>query len=128
VPAGIAVSATVPGEFHCIGARMVSDLLEAAGWKSLYLGANAQGMDTLRMLCDHKVDVLALSCSYVPNLREVAALIAAVRAMPECSGTRVMVGGRPFDDCPDLWKDVGADDWAPDASRAVEVANRLRAG
>jgi len=33
-----------------------------------------------------------------------------------------MVGGRVFNENPDIWKITGADGWAPDAKKAVELA------
>ena len=59
------------------------------------------------------------------HLRAVAGLIRKVRA----SGLSVpiLVGGYPFNRVPDLWKTIGADGSARDASEAVRVAAALTA-
>ena len=52
-------------------------------------------------------------------------MITAVRAHPDCTDIRILVGGYPFNIEPCLWRDVGADGHAADALRTVDLANQL---
>lgn len=123
-----AVISCVAGEQHSIGSRMVADFLEMAGWNTLWLGASAPASDLLRLVIDSRADLLALSCSYVPCLHHMATAISALRSLPECRHVRVLVGGHAFDACHDLWREMGADGFAPDPAAAARLAHRLVEG
>lgn len=120
---GTIVAACVNGELHEIGARMLCDLLELEGWNTIYLGANVPTVGIVDVLRDNHSNILAVSASmtfHIPAVREV---IAAVRlASP---ATRILVGGYTFKIAPSLWRDVGADDWAKDASDAISLIGGL---
>jgi methanogenic corrinoid protein MtbC1 len=58
----------------------------------------------------------------------VATLITALRVLPECGSVKVIVGGYAFEGCEDLWRQVGADAYAPDAPTAAQVAHSLATG
>lgn len=117
------IVASVSGNLHDIGARMVSDHFEMAGWNALFLGADMPGGDLVGILKEFKAQLLALSVGLGLNLRATAQMIETIREA--CPGVSILVGGRPFSLIPDLWKDVGADGWAADASSAVAEGNRL---
>jgi methanogenic corrinoid protein MtbC1 len=120
-----AVVACVAGEQHAIGSRMVADFLDMTGWRTLWLGASTPSTDLLRMVVDLKAELLALSCTYAPHLHEVAALVSALRALPETKDVKVLVGGTAFGWGEDLWRAVGADAFAADAAQAAQAAQRL---
>lgn len=120
-----AVVACVAGEQHSLGSRMVADFLDMTGWRTLWLGASTPGADILRMVVDHRADILALSCSHAPCLHDVATLVTALRVLPECGHVKVLVGGYAFETCEGLWRAVGADGFARDAAAAAQAAHRL---
>jgi methylmalonyl-CoA mutase cobalamin-binding domain/chain len=121
------VAASVSGELHELGVRMVADFFEMAGWETLFLGANTPLPGIIKLLIEHKADVLAISATMTFHVSRVAAIIDALRASPECRDVIVIVGGRPFNIAPELWEDVGADAYGRDAQEAVDVAERLLA-
>jgi methanogenic corrinoid protein MtbC1 len=114
------VATCVGGDLHEIGARMVADFLEMEGWDTFFLGANTPIAGTLQQVAERAPHVLAISATMSLNVQAVADLIAATRAAG--NPTRILVGGRPFNSLPGLWKDVGADGYAPDAAEAIAVA------
>ena len=64
----------VAGELHEIGSRMVADLLELAGWRVLYLGANTPGTSLVDIAREQGAVLLALSMalpSSGPATREI---------------------------------------------------------
>lgn len=121
------VAASVSGELHELGVRMVADFFEMAGWETLFLGANTPLPAIIKLLIEHKADVLAISATMTFHVSRVAAIIDALRASPECRDVIVIVGGHPFNIAPELWEDVGADAYGRDAQEAVDVAERLLA-
>ena len=120
-----AVIACVADETHEVGTRMVADLLELAGWDTIYLGGNVPPRGVVRALVEHRADLLAASATMTYHLPAVIDLIAAVRAEPDCEGVKVIVGGRLFHAEPGLWQRVGADGQADDADEACRLADRL---
>jgi methanogenic corrinoid protein MtbC1 len=114
------VAASVAGEPHEIGMRMVSDFFEMEGWDTYYLGANTPISGLLQQVAERAPQVLAISATMSFHLHAVADLIAATRAAG--NAPRILVGGGPFNSMPSLWKDVGADGYAADAADAVAVA------
>jgi len=120
-----AVATNVGEEAHEMGLRIVTELLESAGWRTAYLGSGVPVADLLDHLAEQQADVLAISATMSGQLHAVKEVIDAVRADPRCSAVKVIVGGRPFQLAPDLAVTLGADASAPDATGAVEVCNRL---
>ena len=101
---------------------MVADLFEMNGWDTVFLGADVPHASIVDTLVEAEADVLAISTTLAANLGHVSDLIAAVRAEPACAGVRVLVGGAAFDVDASVWERIGADGWAPDAARAIELA------
>ena len=121
----VCLAITVCGELHDIGARMVADFMEMDGWKTFFLGNNLCNEDIVKAAADHKPDVLALSATMFFNVESIARAIRAIRAVDGLSNLVILVGGRPFNQDPELWRKVGADGFAPSAEQAVKLANRL---
>jgi MerR family transcriptional regulator, light-induced transcriptional regulator len=115
------VATSVGNEAHEIGIRMIADLMEQAGWRTAYLGADVPHGDVIEQVALHRADVLAISATMAGHIRGVRDLIRALRADPRCRGVKVLVGGRPFTINPRLADEVGADGWAPGAREAVEL-------
>lgn len=115
------VAAAVGAEAHEVGIRMITDLLEQAGWRTAYLGVDASLRDVVEAVAQQRADVLAISATMAGHVREVRDLVAAVRQDPRCAGVRILVGGRPFSINPALAERVGADGWAPGAVEALEL-------
>jgi methanogenic corrinoid protein MtbC1 len=115
------VATGVGSEAHEIGIRMIADLMEQAGWRTTYLGADVPNADVIEQVALHRADVLAVSATMAGHVRGVRELISQLRADPRCHGVRVLVGGRPFTINPRLADSVGADGWAPGAREAIEL-------
>jgi MerR family transcriptional regulator, light-induced transcriptional regulator len=119
------VATSIAGELHEIGGRIVADFFEMEGWDTYYLGANSPTPAVVQTLAERKAQVLAVSATMTFHVRAVEELVAAVRASEGLRGVKVMVGGYPFNVEPELWRRVGADAYAADASEAVAAAGRL---
>jgi methanogenic corrinoid protein MtbC1 len=121
-----AIVTGVAGEFHQIGANMVADVLENAGWNVEFLGTDAPHSGVVDAVQAQDSDLLCISATMLFNVPNVVRLIRDVRA--RSPKPRVLIGGAAFRARPDLWAEIGADGFAPDLSAAVEAANRLVSG
>jgi MerR family transcriptional regulator, light-induced transcriptional regulator len=119
------IAACVEGDQSDIGIMMFSDLIDLDGWDVYCAGADVPTRDLLITLERRKPAVLALSASMLDGLLPVADVIAALRNSETLCGTRIMVGGKLFNDDSHLWRKVGADGYARDAADAVVLANWL---
>jgi methanogenic corrinoid protein MtbC1 len=118
-----AIVTGVIGEMHQIGANMVADVLENAGWNVEFLGTDAPHAGVVDAVLAQNSDLLCISATMLFNLPNVVRLIRDLRArLPKL---RVLIGGAAFRAKPDLWADIGADAFAPNLNTAVEVADRL---
>ncbi|MDH3283829.1 MAG: cobalamin-dependent protein [Acidobacteriota bacterium] len=115
------VACCVGGELHEIGVRIVADAFERAGWDAVCLGANTGLARLGAELRRERTDVLALSVTITANLRQVRRIIEEVREAEALADVRIVVGGQPFEATPGLWRSLGADGTAADASEAVRV-------
>jgi methanogenic corrinoid protein MtbC1 len=120
------VTTCVPGELHEMGARMVTDFFEMQGWDTYYLGANMPIDGVIRFLCDIKPHCLAISATMTFHISAVEEMISRIRSYTGIpSSLKIIVGGYPFNVAVGLWKSVGADGCASDATEAVELANNI---
>lgn len=122
----VALVACVPGNLHDIGAQMVADRLELAGWRALCLGADLPAADLAAAVAQFRPRFVALSSGLGLHVRATADAVGALRDDP-AARVPVLVGGRIFAAVDGLWRDVGADAFAPDAAGAAQVAERWRA-
>ena len=119
------IAASIGGELHELGIRMVADFFEMEGWDTHYLGANTPEATILETVAEKKPDLLAISATITYNVRSVAQLIAALRKDANTKQIKILVGGYPFNASPTLWQQIGADGFAPDAEAATVRAAEL---
>lgn len=114
--AGKAVVTAAPNEFHEIGAWMIYDLLDAAGWDVRYFGADTTAHRLLSFLHEFEPNLLALSVTMPFNIPLASDIIDAVRKDHSLTTfPDIVVGGRAFETAHDLWETTGADTYLADA-------------
>jgi MerR family transcriptional regulator, light-induced transcriptional regulator len=121
-----AIVTGVAGELHQIGANMVADVLETAGWNVQFLGTDAPHTDIVDAVLAQESDLVCVSATMLFNVPNVVRLILDLRA--HSPRLRVLIGGSAFRAKPDLWMDIGADGFAPNLNTAIETADRLVSG
>ncbi len=119
------VSASVSGELHEIGIRMISDFLEMEGWDTYYLGSNMPTDGIINSAKENKADLIGISCTMMFHLDSVTEIINKIRNTDTLKNINIIVGGYPFNKQPDLWKKIGADAYAKNTLEAVEKAKKL---
>ncbi len=121
------VAGSVEGNAHELGVRMLADLLDARGWKVIYLGPNIPADDLAIAVEAFDADLAAISASIATQIVMVERTVQAIRARSAANGkpVKVLVGGSGFAGCPELWRHVGADGFAESFERGVELAASL---
>ena len=119
------LAASIGGEMHGLGVRMVADFFEMDGWDVYLLGANTPSDAIVDAVQARRPDVLALSVISSLNVRALGDTIARLRADPQCAGVPILVGGPPLRIAADLWRELGADGCAGSASESVQAGNQL---
>ncbi|MBN2300713.1 MAG: cobalamin-dependent protein [Acholeplasmataceae bacterium] len=112
-------------ELHEIGMRMVADFFELSGWDTAFLGSNIPTELIIEHLMEYPTDLLAISANTPSQLTDVKNLIDTVKNHETLNKIKIMVGGKVFNETPNLWKLVGADGYALEPEQATLLANLL---
>lgn len=118
------VVACVSGELHDVGARMVADFFDMAGWDAYFCGANTPHGAIVQSVVERSAEAVAISATMACHVHAVQDLIEDIRAESRCARVHIMVGGYPFGVDPAVWRTVGADGTAADADGAVALAGQ----
>jgi 5-methyltetrahydrofolate--homocysteine methyltransferase len=117
-----AVIGTVAGDVHDIGKNLVAMMWKGSGFHVIDLGTNVAPTKFLETAKQEHPDLVGLSAlltTTMPAIRTTVEALQPVRA----EGVRVVVGGAPVTQT--FADEIGADGYAPDAARAVDLARRL---
>jgi MerR family transcriptional regulator, light-induced transcriptional regulator len=119
------LAASVDGNNHDLGVRMVADFFELDGWRVIYLGPSVPADDILAAVIDYHVDLVALSASMPSHLRQIEDAVRVIRSSAGPSGPKIMVGGFAFSAAPSMWRTTGADAFGADVTDSVRAGNAL---
>ncbi len=120
---GTVVIGTVNGDLHDIGKNLVSVMLEGAGFEIIDLGLDVSPDEFVKAVNEHHPDIVAMSALLTTTMTNLKVVIDALKDAGLRDQVKVMVGGAPI--TASYAKEVGADAYAPDASRAVGIAKSL---
>jgi 5-methyltetrahydrofolate--homocysteine methyltransferase len=121
-PRGKIVIGTVKGDIHDIGKNLVSMMMTGAGYEVIDLGTDVPQDRFLETVSREKPDLVGLSALLTTTMLEMRDVIQAVR-QAFSKPPRIIVGGAPVTRA--FAGEIGADGYADDAVRAVEVAGQL---
>lgn len=119
--AGSVALGTVRGDLHDLGKNLVGIMLEGAGFQVRDLGVDVPPEKIVEAA--DEVDVIGLSALLTTTMGHMKEALDALDAAGKRSKVKVMVGGAPVTE--EFARRIGADGYAPDASRAVAVARSL---
>ena len=122
-PAGKIVAGTVKGDLHDIGKNLVLMMLEGAGFQVVDLGSDVSPETFVAAVKEHHPDFLAMSALLTTTMPSMQTTIDALKAAGVRDQVKVLIGGAPITDA--FAEKIGADGYAPDASRAVKLAKSL---
>ena len=122
---GKVILGTVKGDLHDIGKNLVGKMLEGAGFEVHDLGTDVPAdkfVDSARMNSANIVAMSALLTTTMPSMKTV---IKAIEDAGLRSIVKVIIGGAPVTES--YAKEIGADGYSSDASRAVKLVKSLLA-
>jgi 5-methyltetrahydrofolate--homocysteine methyltransferase len=119
--AGTVAIGTVKGDLHDMGKNLVGMMLEGAGFTVKDLGVDVP--PEAFVAAADEVDVIGLSALLTTTMGHMKDALNALDAAGKRSKVKVIIGGAPVTE--DFALRIGADGYAPDASRAVALAKSL---
>lgn len=116
------VAATVKGDNHDIGKNILLSMLVSAGFKVVDLGMDCPTEKIVDAVRDTGAKVIALSALLTMTMNEISNVDKALQNAGLRDGVKIIVGGAPLS--MDLAKELGADDYSPDA---IDGVKRIKA-
>lgn len=120
---GRIVIGTVAGDLHDIGKNIVIMFLEAHGYEVIDLGIDVHPQDFLDAIAKYEPQIVGMSALLTTTMTNMASTIRLLEETKLRENVKVLIGGAPV--TIEFAKAIGADGYAPDAKRAVEVVNKL---
>lgn len=123
-PTRTVVIGTVQGDLHDIGKNLVAMMWRGAHLAVVDVGVNAPADRFVEAQARHGADLIGVSALLTTTLPAMRAAVERIRrAVP--LPVRIVVGGAPVTAA--FAEEIGADGFAPDAVRAVDLVDRLLA-
>ena len=120
---GVVVIGTAQGDLHDIGKNLVAMMLEGAGFDVIDLGTDATPEKYVQAVKDRGANLVGMSALLTTTMSNMKSIIQALEQAGLRDQVKIMVGGAPVTD--QFAREIGADGYAPDASRAVSLAKTL---
>jgi len=122
-PLGKVVIGTVKGDLHDIGKNLVSMMLEGAAFEIVDLGTDVTPEKFVEAVKTTGANIVAMSALLTTTMSNMKVTIEALKTAGIRDSVKIMVGGAPLTD--NYAHEIGADGYAPDASRSVVLARSL---
>ncbi len=119
-----ALFSVMPGCQHSFGTVLIDDVFRRGGWVSEAMPV-CTTPDLLDRVARASIDVVGLTVTHDDHISRLPSLIVALRSVSRNPRLYIMIGGRTVMENPGLVTKSGADASAPDAVRALDVAERL---
>jgi len=120
---GKVVIGTVKGDLHDIGKNLVAMMLEGAGFEIIDLGTDVAPEAFAQAAREHNAKMIGMSALLTTTMPNMKATIEALKDLGIRDQVKIIIGGAAVTD--DYAQQIGADGYAPDASRATSLANSL---
>jgi 5-methyltetrahydrofolate--homocysteine methyltransferase len=117
------VLATVKGDLHDIGKKIVGMMLEGAGYQVVDLGIDVPKRTIVRAVGKERPEVLGLSALLTTTMSYMREVIETVGRAGLRRRVRIVIGGAPVTQ--PYADEIGADGYAPNAASALGLIKRL---
>ncbi len=122
-PVGKVLIGTVKGDLHDIGKNLVGMMLEGSGLEVEDLGTDVSPERFVEAVRSGGAGLLGLSALLTTTMPYIRTTIEALDEAGLRDGIKVIVGGAPVTEA--FAREISADGYAPDASRAAALARSL---
>lgn len=120
---GRVIIATVEGDVHDIGKRIVAAMLTAAGYDVYDMGSDVPAQQIIGAVAEQKPDILGLSALLTTTMQEQKNVIELLEKENLRDQVKVIIGGAPVNG---RWAEqIRADGYSDNAMDAVKLAARL---
>ncbi len=120
---GKVIAGTVKGDLHDIGKNLVCMMLEGAAFEIVDLGSDVDPEKFVEAVKTTGAQIVAMSALLTTTMPNMKVTVEALKAAGVRENIKVMIGGAPVTEA--YAKEIGADGYAPDASKAVTLAKSL---
>ena len=120
---GKVVAGTVKGDLHDIGKNLVCMMLEGAAYEVIDLGTDVSSEKFIEGVKANGANLVVMSALLTTTMVNMRSTITAFEEAGLRDQVKIMVGGAPVTET--FAREIGADGYAPDASKAVSLARRL---
>ncbi len=120
---GKIIIGTVQGDLHDIGKNLVGMMLEGGGYTVIDLGVDIPPEKFVEEVKKNGIKLIGLSALLTTTMTGMKTVIDTLKKDKETAQVKVMVGGAPLTQ--EYADSIGAAGYAPDASSAVDLANKL---
>ncbi len=119
---GKAVFATVKGDLHDIGKKLVCMMMESSGYEVVDLGVDASPDKIIAAVKEHNADIVGMSAMLTTTMLSMKKTVDGLKENGLYDNVKVMIGGAPV--TVNYAEEIGAN-YSPDSTEAVELANSL---
>lgn len=120
---GQVVIATVEGDVHDIGKKIVAAMLTAGGYEVYDMGIDVPAEKILKTIEERKPEVLGLSALLTTTMQEQKNIISLLEEANLRDQVKVIIGGAPVSS---RWAElIHADGYSDNAVDAVKLVSRL---
>jgi 5-methyltetrahydrofolate--homocysteine methyltransferase len=120
---GAIVLGTVKGDLHDIGKNLVGVMLEGAGFDIIDVGIDVPAEKFIEATKENNASIIGLSCLLTTTMAAMEDAILSINNSRLNAKVKIMIGGAPITQ--KYADEIGADGYAPDAARAVDLARQL---
>lgn len=114
---------TVKGDLHDIGKNLVSMMLEGAAFEIVDLGVDVPPEKFVEAAKTSGASIIAMSALLTTTMGNMKATIEALKVAGLRDKVKIIIGGAPISQ--QYANEIGADGYAPDASKSVALAKSL---
>ncbi|MFO8036653.1 MAG: corrinoid protein [Anaerolineales bacterium] len=122
-PMGKVVVGTVKGDLHDIGKNLVAMMVEGAGFEIIDLGSDVSPEEFVEAIKESGADLVGLSALLTTTTPMMEKTIQAIQEAGLRDRVNIIIGGAPI--TPEFAEKIGADGYAPDASRAASLVKKM---
>jgi 5-methyltetrahydrofolate--homocysteine methyltransferase len=120
---GRVVIGTVKGDLHDIGKNLVGMMLEGAGYEIIDLGTDVAPERFAQAVREYRPQILGMSALLTTTMQNMRSTIEALEDLSVRNQVKVIIGGAPVTE--EFGRQIRADGYAPDASRAAQLVGDL---
>lgn len=122
---GKVLLATVKGDLHDIGKKLVGMMLESSGYEIVDLGVDVAPEQIVEAAKEQEPDIVGMSAMLTTTMMAMKDTVENFKESGLYDRIKIMVGGAPVS--AKFAEEIGVN-YAGDASAAVELANKLMEG